>query len=42
MYFSEHDAVNFLERKEKTIASATQLDAEIDKQILTVGEYMLF
>lgn len=39
---SERDASHFLKRKEETKASAPELDAEIDKQILTVGEYVCF
>jgi hypothetical protein len=39
---SEHDAVQFLKGKEETRASACELDAEIDAQILTVGLYVIF
>jgi hypothetical protein len=37
---SEHDAVQFLKGKPEIKASAYELDAEIDTQILTVGLYM--
>jgi len=39
---SVHDAVQFLKGKQEIKASAYELDAEIDTQILTVGLYMIF
>jgi hypothetical protein len=39
---SVRDAVQFLKGKQEIKASAYELDAEIDTQILTVGLYMIF
>jgi hypothetical protein len=38
----EHDAVQFLKRKADTKTSAPELDAEVDKEILTIGKYVSF
>jgi hypothetical protein len=36
-YVSDHDAVRFMKRKAETKTSAPELDAEVDKEILTIG-----